>query len=625
LVIEIGVGRQSIRFAGFEAWGDKPRLAGLGQGMDAETAAPIRDPRYAPRRLDVERRDDGTIVLFNPTPYSTAFQTLNGALDHWASAAPDRIWLAERSGAGWRTMTYAEARERTARMAASLAGLGFGPGRPLLILARNGVEHALCAYAAMRIGAPIAPVSPQYAQAGADPSRLAHAAALVAPHGVLVDDPAAVEAALASDALNGLAVLAIGGARPGHHPLTALLDAGELADVAQPDQTAKLLLTSGSTGRPKAVIGTQANIAINAAQIAACFDDPEPPVVVNAAPWSHSLGANAILHMVLNRGGTLYIDHGQPTHARFAETVRNLTEVATTYHNMVPAGWALLADALERDEALARTFFSRVRLVQYGGAGLAQAICDRIQACAVRTVGEQISFGSGFGSTETGPTACNVHWPNLRAGMIGLPVPGTWVKMAPEGDKYELRVKGPQVSPGYHNAPQIDPFDEEGFYRLGDAVRMIDEARPDLGLLFDGRLVENFKLASGTFVTAGHLRIAALSALGGRASDAVVCGEGREGVGLLLFLNPGFGGGRATPHDARDAIAEALREFNVQARGSGGRIWRALILDGAPDAASGEITDKGYINQALARSRRAAEVERLFAAAPDPDVIALGD
>ena len=599
----------------------------LGEDMDDGLFPQMRDPRYAPRRLDVERREDGTVVLFNPTPFETAFDTVNAALDHWAVAAPTRVWLAERRGEGWRTISYAEAREQVARLASSLMGLGFGPGRPLLILARNGIEHALVAYAAMRIGAPIAPVSPQYGQKGADPSRLAHAAALLKPHGVLVDDAAAVEDALASDALAGVVTLAVRNARAGDHPVEALLAAGaDHPNIATPGQTAKLLLTSGSTGRPKAVTGLQRNLAFNAAQITACFDDPDPPVVVNAAPWSHSLGANAILHMVLHRGGTLYIDHGQPTPARFGETVRNLREVSTTYHNMVPAGWALLADELERDEALAARFFERVRLIQYGGAGLAQNICDRIQAVAMRTVGETISLGSGFGSTETGPTACNVHWPNLHAGMIGLPVPGTWVKMAPEGEKFELRVRGPQVSPGYLNAPEgTNPFDEEGFYRLGDAVRMADLERPQAGLLFDGRLVENFKLASGTFVAAGTLRLAALSAMGGAASDAVVCGEGREGVGLLIFLNASFGDADHDAAKARQVIETGLRTFNAKAKGSGGRIARALILDGAPDAHSGEITDKGYINQALARSRRAAEVERLFAAAPDSAVIDLAD
>ena len=584
----------------------------------------IRDPRYVERRLKVERRADGSIILFNPTPYTDRFQTTNAALDHWAERDPSRVWLAERSGEGWRRLSYGEARERVARLAAALSGLGLGRGKPLLILAGNGIDHALVAYAAMRIAAPIAPVSPQYGLKGAEPSRLAHAVELIRPAAVYVDDAAAFGEALERPALAGLTMIASHHARPGDHPLEALIaGASAVADQARPDDIAKLLLTSGSTGRPKAVIGLQRNLALNSAQIEACFDDPEPPLMVHGAPWSHSLGGNAILHMALHRGGTLYIDHGQPTPARFGETVRNLKEISTTYHNMVPAGFGLLAGELERDEVLARVFFERVRLLQYGGAGLAQSICDRIQAVAVRTVGETISFGSGYGATETGPTACNVHWPNLRAGMIGLPVPGTWVKLAPEGEKYEIRVRGPQISPGYYNAPPelASPFDDEGYYRLGDAARLLDPGQPDLGMVFDGRLVENFKLSSGTFIAAGTLRLAAISAIGGAVSDAVVCGEGQGGVGLLLFRNAPFCEGLGDEAAVRAAVRAGLEGLNARAKGAGGKVARALILDDAPDVHSGEITDKGYINQALARARRAADVARLFAEPPDEDVL----
>lgn len=585
----------------------------------------IRDPRYVERRLEVEHRADGSILISNPTLYSTRFQTTNGALDYWAERDPKRVWLAERSGLGWRRIAYLEARERVARLAGALKGLGLGRGKPLLILAANGIDHALIAYAAMRIGAPIAPVSPQYGQKGAEPSRLAHAVELVRPAAVYVDDAAVFGEALERPALAGLTVIASRNERRGDHSLQALIIQGQaLPDLARPDDIAKLLLTSGSTGRPKAVIGLQRNLALNSAQIEACFDDPEPPLMVHGAPWSHSLGGNAILHMALHRGGTLYIDHGQPTPARFGETVRNLKEIATTYHNMVPAGFGLLAHELERDADLAKVFFERVRLLQYGGAGLAQSICDRIQAVAVRTVGERISFGSGYGATETGPTACNVHWPNLRAGMIGLPVPGTFVKLAPEGEKYEIRVRGPQISPGYYNAPPglSEPFDAEGYYMLGDAARLLDPDQPELGMVFDGRLVENFKLSSGTFIAAGTLRLAAISAIGGAVSDAVVCGEGREGVGLLLFRNTPFCAKLGGEAEVIAQVRAGLEGLNARAKGAGGKVARALILDDAPDVHSGEITDKGYINQALARARRAADVDRLFADPPGEGVLA---
>jgi feruloyl-CoA synthase len=591
------------------------------------TTAPIRDPRYAAPDYAIDRGADGSVVIGNVAPFSDAFQTLNAALDHWAVAKSGATWLAERSGDGWKTLSFAEARERVARLAGALAGLGVGPGKPLMILTGNSIDHALIAYAAMRIGAAIAPVSPQYAQPGADLSRLQHAAELVRPACVFTADAAKTAEALTIPALAGAVVIAGANARAGDHPLEALLrDGPASADQATPDAIAKLLLTSGSTGKPKAVVCTHRNIALNSAQIAACFDDPDPPVVVNSAPWSHSLGANSVLHMTLHRGGTLYIDAGQPVPGRFGDTLRNLTDVATTYHNMVPAGWGLLAHELELDEALARRFFERVRVIQYGGAGLAQSIADRIQAVAIRTVGEQISFAAGYGATETGPTACNVHWPNLATGMIGMPVPGTSVKLAPQDGKFEIRVKGPQISPGYYRDGEVaapaDAHDEDGFYRLGDAARFVDEARPQLGLMFDGRLVENFKLATGAFVTAGALRLAALSAIGGVALDAIVCGEGKDCVGLMLFANPAARA-RLGEEGLRREVRAGLERLNASAKGVGGKVLRALVLPEGPDAASGEITDKGYLNQALARNRRPVEMERLFAETPDAEIVTL--
>ncbi len=589
--------------------------------MDAElhlATAPFRDPRYAPRRLEVERRAGGEMVLTNPTPYSTDFQTMTAGLTHWAQAAPDRLWLAERSGEGWRTMTFAEAHERVRAIAGGLRELGAVGSAPLLILAHNGIEHALIGYAAMSQGMPIAPVSPQYGLKNANPERLARACQVLKPAAVYTDDAALFAEGLAAPSLAGLPIIASRTARPGDVAFEALLAARPAAATAKPTDHAKYLLTSGSTGHPKAVICSHANVCLNSAQIAACYDDPDPLVMVNSAPWSHSLGANSILHMSAQRGGALYIDHGQPTAARFGETVRNLKEVSPTYQNMVPAGWMLFVDELEKDEALARRFFERVRVLQYGGAALGQAVADRIQAVAIRTVGEKISFASGYGATETGPTACNVHWPNDRMGMIGLPVPGTSVRLVPEAGKLDFRVKGPQITSGYLGQPELSAqaFDDEGFYVIGDAARLIDPEDPSQGMIFDGRLSENFKLASGTFVGVGDLRIGAVSAIGGAVTDAVVCGEGREAVGLLFYPNP-----RRAPEEVAAAVRAGIETFNARARGSGGRVARALVLPDAPDAASGEVTDKGYIAQALARSRRAEAIERLFADPPPPDVM----
>ncbi len=573
----------------------------------------MRDPRYAPRRLEVERRGDGAILLHNPTPVDLTFRTTLDALDYWAAATPQNPWLAERSGKGWRTISFGEARERVECITGGLIDRELIGDAPMLILARNSIDHALIAFAAMSLGIPIAAVSPQYGLAGADPTRLAHAVDLLAPGTVYVDDAAAFSEALQSSRLAATPVIAGRNGRGGDIDLADMLKATPRRARPAPDAIAKLLLTSGSTGAPKAVMCLHAAVAANAAQVAACYDDPDPPLVVNQAPWSHSLGANAILQMVLHRGGTLYIDAGAPVAGRHGETLRNLREIAPTYHNMVPAGWDLLAGELERDDALAQVFFSRVRVLQYGGAALRQSTCDRIEAVALRTVGETISFASGYGATETGPTATNVHWPNQTMGLMGLPLPATTVKLVPAQGRLEFRVKGPQVSAGYFRNPRATAaaFDRDGFYQLGDAARLIDANDLTRGLAFDGRFSENFKLSSGTFVNAGAVRIGAISAIGGAAADAVVCGEGQSAVGLLIF--------RALSGTDGD-IRSGLERFNAEAS-SGARVARALILTDQPDAVSGEITDKGYLNQTLARSRRAAAIATLFADPPGQDVL----
>ena len=589
----------------------------------------MRDPRFAERRYLFEAQPDGGLIIENPAGFDERFITTNAALAHWAAVAPDRVWLAERSGDGWRRLSFAEAAQAVAALAGGLAGLGLGPGRPLMILARNSLDHALIAYAAMRLGAPIAPVSYQYGLPGADPARLAHAAALIGPAAIYVEDAVAMAAALESPELRDLPVIAAKPARRAAQTLAALSRARPIADQARPEQIAKLLLTSGSTGPPKAVVCTHRTIALNAAQVAACYADPDPVVAVHGAPWSHSLGGNAILHTLLHRGASLYIDGGQPSPDRFAETLRNLAEISPTQHNMVPAGWALLAPALEQDAGLARCFFERLRILQYGGAGLAQDLCDRVQAVAVRTIGQTISFAAGYGATETGPVVCTVHWKTDRAGMIGLPIPGTRVRLAPQDGRLELGVRGPQVSPGYFDAGRGPdaiipaPKDADGYHRMGDAAALLDAARPRLGLTFEGRLVENFKLASGVFVAAGELRLRAVSAFGGAILDAIVCGEDQAGVGLLVFADPAARA-RLGKAALRARLGADLAKLNAACAFPGGRVARILLLDGLPDPHSGEITDKGYINQALARARRPGETARLFVDPPDPEVIIAG-
>ncbi len=364
------------------------------------------------------------------------------------------MWLAERSGEGWRTVTFGEARDQVAAIAGGLLALGVVRAEPLLILSGNSIDHALISYAAMSKRMPVAPVSPQYGLRNANPARIAHACEVLKPAAVFVEDAELFSEGLTAPGLAGLPVIASRNLGRGHVAFDSLLR-GSPTPPTPAGRRRQVPAHLRLDGRPKAVICSHANISLNSAQITACFDDPDPPVMVNSAPWSHSLGANSILHMSLHRGGTLYIDLGQPTAARFGETVRNLRDISPTYQNMVPAGWMLFVDELEKDPKLARRFFERVRVLQYGGAALGQAVADRIQAVALRTVGEKISFASGYGATETGPTACNVHWTNARMGMIGLPVPGTSVRLVPESGKLDFRVKGPQVTQGYLGQPGL--------------------------------------------------------------------------------------------------------------------------------------------------------------------------
>jgi feruloyl-CoA synthase len=596
------------------------RRTGMEPTVDI-TRAPFRDPRYATPEVRITPTAEGGVLIANPRPYSTEHLTMASALTHWAACAPDRTWLAERSGMGWRRVTYGEAHQRVRALAGGLREIGLAPGgRPLLVMARNGIDHALVAYAAMSQGVPVAPVSHRYGMSGANRMRLTLVADKVRPAAVYAEDPQMLAHGLSVQALAGLPVIAGRNGGGTDVALERLLHATPADFVAKPDHHARYLLTSGSTGVPKAVVCRHREVSINVAQVTACFDDPEPPVMLHSAPWNHSMGLSTGLHQSLHRGGTLYIDTGQPTPQGFGETVRNLRDVAPTYHNMVPAGWTMLADALEQDTELARNFFSRVRLLQYGGAAMGQAVADRIQAVAVATVGERISFASAYGATETGPIVCNVHWTNTTMGGVGLPIPGTQVKLTPMDGKLELRVKGPQISQGYLDDPErtAAAFDGDGFYRLGDAARFADPQDPMRGLSFDGRLAENFKLLSGTFVSVNDVRLAALDAIGEAVTDAVVCGEAEAGVGLLLYPNPDWSAG-----DVRAAAEAGLAQLNRSASGGTSCIMRALVLPGPPDPQTGEVTDKNSIAQGPARAARADDVRRLFATAPSQDVIVL--
>lgn len=613
---------------------------------------PFRDVPYLPQKLDVDRRADGTILLSNGLPLKSYPPHMLWPLKHWAERTPDRIWLAQRDPVdptreGWQEITYSEAWTRIQDLAQGF--LNTETSAPLMILSRNTIDHALIMYAAMLAGSPVVPVTPAYALLSQDFARLNYVDQLVEPAFIYVEDGAEYQRGLDGMTLGDRLVIYSRNAPRGVNSiqLDAFASPGGNSvaaayDRLTPDTVAKYMLTSGSTGEPKAVINTHRMIAANAKMIRSIWDEDrlaevtgEVQVMCNFLPWSHTYGANAILHNMTDWGGTLYLDWGAPTPARLPEMIRNMKAISTTQHTTVPAAWAALATELERDDDLAETFFRRICSMAYGGAAMGQDIYERIQNVAVRVTGTRISLSAGYGATETAPTASNVHWPNDRMGLIGLPLPGNVFKLVPAGDKLELRVKGVNVTPGYYRdeAKTRAAFDEEGFYRLGDAVRFVDPEDPNKGLAFDGRTAEEFKLANGTWVSAGKLRVQAVQAVDGALSDAVVCGLNQNHVCLLGFLNENYCQrliGESLPLDQLvahprvvQAVRDGLEQHNRAHPNAASRIARVMLMPTPPQADAGEITEKGYINQGKAQTLRQKDVERLYSTSDTAGIIIL--
>lgn len=598
-----------------------------------------RTPAYRRQEATLDRQADGTLRLTSPLSLGEVAPSVGAWLDRWAREAPSRVAVAERSGDGWRTLSYGELLDQVRAVGAALVGRGLGAGGRIAFLSGNGVDHLVLSLAAQYVGAVAVPVAEQYARLPEAAERLAGVLGRVRPQMAFVAEAAPFARALASPELIDTEIVAVRPEGAGR-PVTAfstLLAGDAAADVdaahrsVGPDTVAKILFTSGSSSAPKGVVTTHGMMCVNQAQVAAAwpFLAERPPRLLDWLPWNHVFGGSKNVNLILAHGGSLYIDDGRPTPAAFARTCDNILANAGTLSFNVPIGYAMLVEAAERDRALRRRFFSDLDLIFYAGASLAAPVWERLERFALEESGRLPLMASSWGMTETAPACVMVHEPAGRSGIIGVPLPGVEVKLLPDADlRCELRVKGPNVMAGYLDDPErtASAFDEDGFLVTGDAVRFVDPADPSRGLVFDGRVGEDFKLSTGTWVHVGRLRLDVMQALRGLAADAVVCGHDRAEIGLLVFpdraLAAGLtasGGTLADPGLAA-LVAGRLRALNAEATGSSRRIGRALVLAEPPSVAGHEITDKGSLNVANVLKRRAALVERLYDDA-DPAVI----
>jgi feruloyl-CoA synthase len=560
---------------------------------------------------------------------------LGAYLERWALRAGDRTFLAQRGPDGaWRRLFYKAAWARSCAIGQALLERGLGPDRPVAILTGNSIEHALVTFGAMLAGVPVAPISPSYSLSAEGLVRLNEIADLLQPALVFVQSAASLSGARALPALAGAEWVSAEGdadttplsGLEATAPGSALKTAFEHATG---DTVAKILFTSGSTGSPKGVLNTQRMLcsAIRGSEL--LFPVSEPPVMVDWMPWHHTMGGNTSLHGTLRDGGTLYIDEGRPLHGLFRKTIANLTEISATVLQNVPGGFQLLVEAMETDSALRRRFFARMSRIVYAGASLPQEVWRRMQRLAVQEIGEAIPFISGYGATETGPGISATHWAGEGLGEIGLPIPGVQIKLIPFEDRFEILVRGPNVTPGYLNRPDLtaQAFDDEGFYRVGDAVQFVDPKNPAAGLRFAGRLSENFKLSNGSWVLTGELRTAVIEAAPSIA-EAVVAGHDRDDVRLLVWATPSLRAslgatceGAELERRIGDRVREDLDRYNVRNIGATRRIAAFHVLQAPPSLAAGETTDKGYVNQRAVLEQRAELVARLYDPVRTPSVV----
>jgi feruloyl-CoA synthase len=531
---------------------------------------------------------------------------------HWARTAPDRIFMARRARnadgttGDWQHVTYAQALEKARRIGQALLDRGLSAERPVAILSENSLEHALLALGCLYAGVPHCAVSPAYSTISQDYAKLRHVIDTITPGLVFATDEARYSKAARAAVPAGTEI--VYGMPPESEP-TQAIDAA--MQGTGPDTIVKFLFTSGSTKMPKAVINTHGMWCANQQQMLQSMPvlGEEPPVLVDWLPWNHTFGGNHNVGLTIYHGGTLYIDDGKPTPTAIAQTLRNLREIAPTVYFNVPTGFEAIANAMKTDDVLRKNLLSRVRMFFYAGAALAQPVWDLLHDIEEAEIGERVVMGTGLGMTESSPFAVFVTSPDVKSGYLGLPTPGMELKLVPIEGKMEIRYKGPNVTPGYWRAPHetAEHFDDEGFFCTGDAVQWIDPQDPHKGLKFDGRIAEDFKLATGTFVSVGPLRARIIAAGAPCVQDAVITGINRNEVGALIFPTA----------DARklDAAAleahfrKVLRELDAQSTGSANRVARLHVLQEPPSIDKGEVTDKGSINQRAVLKHREALVD----------------
>jgi len=622
-----------------------------GEGKAPARAAsvhPLRAISFNDPAVSIERRADGTLYLRPNKPLAGYPRRVTDRLYHFAEATPDRVFMAERIGAtGWRELTYAELLAASRHIASALLERGLSAERPVMILSGNSIDHALIAFGALHAGIPFCPVSPAYSLVSRDYGKLSYLMKLLTPGLVFADDADAFADALVANVPEGTEIATAFGSVPGRE-VTRLADLmatplysglGAAHEAIGPDTIAKFLLTSGSTGNPKAVINTQMMLCANQVMIreTLAFLKDEPPVIVDWLPWNHTFGGNHNIGLTLFNGGSMYLDRGKPVPGGIEETVRNLREISPTVYFNVPKGYESLLPYLRDDVRLRKMFFQRLHAMFFSGAALAPHVWNELDELSFAETGARVPMLTGLGSTETAPFFMSVNPRTSRSGHVGLPVSGNEAKLVPNNGKLEIRAKGPNVTPGYWRQAEVTAasFDEEGFYRMGDALKPADPDDLHAGFDFDGRIAEDFKLASGTWVSVGPLRARFIAACAPLVRDVVIAGINRDEVSAIVVLD--LDGCRlinaTLPHDDLAAIAadplirEAFRERFVRffgaATGSSNRITRALLLGTPLSIDRGEVTDKGSINQRAVLENRKELIEALYAAAPPAEIISV--